>query len=114
LCKKKQTVNGRFYEDAIKRLIARVHRVKPELQESVSWYILHDNEEQNSLGEVSEFLPKRRISCFPIHLTPLIYVRIKNCNERDQILGWFIDPTDCEERTEGAVGSVFSGIRFIA
>jgi hypothetical protein len=32
----KQTVNGKFYEEVIKRLIARVHRIRPEFQESGS------------------------------------------------------------------------------
>jgi hypothetical protein len=40
---------------------------------------------------------------------------IKNCDERVQILGYLIDPTDCDERTEGDTGrSVFSSTRFVA
>jgi hypothetical protein len=36
---------------------------------------------------------------------------IKNCDERDEIRGCSIDPTDCDERTEGDTGrSVFSGM----
>jgi hypothetical protein len=34
----KQTVNGKFHKEAIKRLIARDHRVRPEFQESGSWH----------------------------------------------------------------------------
>jgi hypothetical protein len=45
----------------IKRLIVRVHRVRPEFQESVSWYLLHDNALAHSTGFVSEFLAKRGI-----------------------------------------------------
>jgi hypothetical protein len=39
----KQTANSNFYEVAIKRLIARVHGIRPEFQESRSWYLLHDD-----------------------------------------------------------------------
>jgi hypothetical protein len=39
----KQTVNGKFYKEMIKRLIAGVHRVRPEFQESRSWYLPHNN-----------------------------------------------------------------------
>jgi histone-lysine N-methyltransferase SETMAR len=59
---KKQTVNGKFYKDVMKRLIARVQRVKPEFQEGVSWCLLHDNAPAHSSGFVSEFLAKRGIS----------------------------------------------------
>jgi hypothetical protein len=57
----KQTVNGKFYKDVIKRLIARVHRVRPEFQESGSLYILHDNAPAHSSDVDSEFLAKRGI-----------------------------------------------------
>jgi hypothetical protein len=51
----KQTARGKCYKKAIKRLIARVHRVRPEFQESGSWYLLHAS------GVVSEILAKRGI-----------------------------------------------------
>jgi hypothetical protein len=68
----KQTVNGKFYKEVIKGLIARVHRVKPEFQESGPQYLLHDNALAHSLGFFSEFLVKRGILCYPIHPTHLI------------------------------------------
>jgi hypothetical protein len=58
----KQIVNGKFYQNMIKRLIARVHRVRPEFQESGPRYFLHDNAPAHSSGVVSEFLAKRGIS----------------------------------------------------
>jgi hypothetical protein len=39
----KQTVNGKFYKEMAKRLIALVHSVRPEFQESGSWYLLDYN-----------------------------------------------------------------------
>jgi hypothetical protein len=72
----KQTVNGKFYKDVIKILIARVHRVRSEFKESGSWYHLHDNAPAHSSGFVSEFLAKRGIPCYPLQPTPLIYHRL--------------------------------------
>jgi hypothetical protein len=57
----KQTVNGTFYKDVIKILIARVHSVRPKFQESGTWYLLYNNAPAHSLGIRYEFLPKRRI-----------------------------------------------------
>jgi hypothetical protein len=57
----KQTANGKFHKEVIEGLIARVHRVRPEFQESGSWYLLHDDAPAHSSGVVSEFLAKRGI-----------------------------------------------------
>jgi transposase len=54
----KQTVNCKFCEEVIKRLIVRIHGIRPEFQESESWYLLHDNASMHSSGVVSEFLAK--------------------------------------------------------
>jgi hypothetical protein len=74
----KQTVNGKFDKEVIKRSIDQVHCVRPEFKESGSWYLLHDNAPAHSLGVVSEFLAKRGIpllshppyslNVFPAHL----------------------------------------------
>jgi hypothetical protein len=116
----KQTVNGKFYKEAIKGLIARV-RVRPSFREIGPWYVLRDNAPTHSSGVVSEFLTKRGISVlfhplYSTNLTPADFFipYIKNCNERDWIRGCFIDRTDCDERIEGDMRrSVFSVIRFL-
>jgi hypothetical protein len=42
------------------------------------------------------------------------YFLNENCVERDKIRSFFNDPTDCDERTEGDMGtSVSSGIQFV-
>jgi hypothetical protein len=67
------TVNGKFYKETIKGLIARVHRVRPEFQENGPWYLLHDNAPAHSSVVVSEFLAKRGIPVLshPTHSTDL-------------------------------------------
>jgi hypothetical protein len=55
----KQTVNGKFYKEVINGSIARVHRVRPEFQESWSWYLLHNALAHSS--DTCEFLAKRGI-----------------------------------------------------
>jgi hypothetical protein len=52
----KQTVRYTCYEEVVKRLIAQVHSIRPEFQESGSWYALHNNAWTYSSGDVSEFL----------------------------------------------------------
>jgi hypothetical protein len=52
---RKQIVNDKFRKEVSKRLLARVHRVRPEFQESGTWYLLHDNALAHSSGFVSEF-----------------------------------------------------------
>jgi hypothetical protein len=56
--KEKQTVIGKYYKEVIKRLITRVRHLRPEFQESVSCYLLHDNAQVHSSCVVSEFLVK--------------------------------------------------------
>jgi hypothetical protein len=64
----KTTVNVKFYNEMIKRSIARVHGVRPEFQESGSWYLLHDNAPAHSSGVIWKFLAKRGI---PVLSRPL-------------------------------------------
>jgi hypothetical protein len=97
----KQTVNGKFHEEVIKRLVARVYHIMPEFQKSGSWHLLHDNAPAQSSDFVSEFLAKRGIpvlshSPYSPHLAPadfFLFPKLK-CDERDEIRGCFIDPTD--------------------
>jgi hypothetical protein len=57
----KQTVNSKFYKEVIKRLITRLHRLRPEFRESGSWYLPHENASTHSLGFVCECFAKRGI-----------------------------------------------------
>jgi hypothetical protein len=52
-------MNGKFNKELIKRLVARVNRVRPEFQERGSPYLLHDIAPAHSSGFVSKILAKR-------------------------------------------------------
>jgi hypothetical protein len=77
----KQTVNSKFHKEVIKKLVAWVHRVMPEFQESGHWHIL--------LDFVSEFLEKRWI--------PMLSHPPYSPDERDEIWGCFTNSTDFRE-----------------
>jgi hypothetical protein len=57
----KQTVNGKLLKEVMKRLIARVHRVRPEFQENGPRFLLHDTAPVHASSIVSKFLAKRGI-----------------------------------------------------
>jgi hypothetical protein len=91
-----------------KRLVARVHCVRPEFRESGSCYLQHDNAPAHSSGFITQFLAKRWIPVLShLYYSPnlgpadlIVFHKLKNSDERDEIRGCFIDPADCEERNE--------------
>jgi hypothetical protein len=68
----KNTVNGEFYKEVIKRLIAQVHCVRPEFQESGSWYLLHGNAQLILQVFSQSAWGNKESLCYPIHPVPLI------------------------------------------
>ena len=56
------TVNGLFYREVLKRLIARVARVRPELARNNRWILHHDNASPHSCRIVTEFLKARNVT----------------------------------------------------
>jgi hypothetical protein len=110
---KKQTVARKFYEEANKRLIHRVRSVRPEFQESVSRYILHDNASANSLGILFRILSSYFIDSPDLAGLSVFYHKLE-IPVKVEIRDFFIDPADCEQRNEADKGrSVFSGIQFV-
>jgi hypothetical protein len=69
----KQALKGNFYKEVIKKLIARVHRVRPEFQESGPWYLLHDNVWRILRAFFPNFWRNEGSPRYPIHPTNLIY-----------------------------------------
>jgi hypothetical protein len=74
----KQTVNGKFHKEVIKKLVARVHRVRPEFQESGSWYLLHCTALHRRILRASSprFCRNEGSLCYPTDPVPLIYRRL--------------------------------------
>lgn len=103
------TVNRKSDKQTIKRLIAWVHRVRPEFQESRSRCLLHDRAWAHSSNAFSEFLAKRAMPVlshlsYSPDLAPVeffLFPNLKKCDERDKNRGWIIDATDCGEGTVG-------------
>lgn len=57
-----QTVDGKFYVDVLRRLKARVARVRPELAREGRWILHHDNAPAHTSLVVREFLSKNSIT----------------------------------------------------
>jgi len=56
-----QTVNSAFYEEILKRLLRRVHRVRPGLHRTGQWMLLHDNAPAHCTIRVHQFLAQRGV-----------------------------------------------------
>ena len=56
-----KTVNAVYYLGVMKRLLARIRRVRPEYRESRSWRLLHDNEPSHRSTLVTAFFIKNHI-----------------------------------------------------
>jgi len=51
-----QTVNSAFYKEVLKRLLRRIHRVRPGLHRTRQWMLLHDNAPAHCAICVHQFL----------------------------------------------------------
>ena len=56
-----QTVNSVFYEDVLKRLLRRIHRVRSELHRTGQWMLLHDNAPAHYAIRVHQFLAQHGV-----------------------------------------------------
>ncbi|KAM0734110.1 Mariner Mos1 transposase [Formica fusca] len=56
-----QTVTGAFYLEVLRRLVARIRRVRPEYKDPESWCLLHDNAPSHNVIIVRQFLAKNQI-----------------------------------------------------
>lgn len=57
-----QTVNAAFYVEVLKRLLARIARVRPEYRDTGSWSLLHDNAPSHRAILVRDFLGRRNVT----------------------------------------------------
>jgi len=56
-----QTVNKEYYLEVLKRLVARIHRIRPQFRETGSWMLLHDNARPHTAVIIKQFLAKSGI-----------------------------------------------------
>jgi hypothetical protein len=56
-----QTVNSAFYEDVLKRLLRRIHCVRPEVHRAGQWMLLPDNAPAHCAIHVHQFLAQRTV-----------------------------------------------------
>jgi len=56
-----ETVNSAFYEEVLKRLLRRIHRVRPELHRTGQWILLHDNAPAHCAIRVHQFLAQHGV-----------------------------------------------------
>ena len=56
-----QTINAVFYLGIMKRLLARIYRVRAEYREKGNWHLLHENVPDHQLTLKTDFLTKNGI-----------------------------------------------------
>ncbi|KAG5318562.1 MOS1T transposase, partial [Pseudoatta argentina] len=56
-----QKVNAPYYLGVLRRLLHRIHRIRPEYREEGSWRLLHDNAPSHRSTLITDFLSKNRI-----------------------------------------------------
>jgi len=57
-----QSITGEYYLSVLKRLLARIGRVRPEYKEPDSWSFLHDNAPAHTCLIVKQFLAKKKVT----------------------------------------------------
>ncbi|GBO09541.1 hypothetical protein AVEN_159733-1 [Araneus ventricosus] len=57
-----QNVNSEFYYEELKRLLARIRRVRPHLKQRGSWFLLHDNARTQTATLVKRFLAEHGVT----------------------------------------------------
>ncbi|UYV65965.1 hypothetical protein LAZ67_3006016 [Cordylochernes scorpioides] len=86
-----QTITGEYYLNVLKRLIARIRRIRPEYHDEDSWCLLHDNAPSHSSLIVRRFLAKNNVCVLnhspyspdlapcDFYLFPKIKLKLKGC-----------------------------------
>ncbi|KAG5336738.1 SETMR methyltransferase, partial [Acromyrmex heyeri] len=57
-----QTIIGAYYLEVLKRLMGRIHRIRPEYRDPEDWSLLHDNAPSHTSLIVRQCLARNRIS----------------------------------------------------
>ncbi|UYV81805.1 RPF2 [Cordylochernes scorpioides] len=75
-----QTITGEYYLNFLKRLIARIRRIRPEYRDEDSWCLLHDNAPSHSSLIVRRFLAKNNVCVLnhPPQIPAICGVHVRN------------------------------------
>ena len=57
-----QTITGAYYLEVLKRLMGRIHRIRPEYRDPENWSLLHDNAPSHTSLIVRQCLARNRVS----------------------------------------------------
>jgi [histone H3]-lysine36 N-dimethyltransferase SETMAR len=90
-----QTITGEYYLNVLMRLMARIHRIRPDYRDGNSWSLLHDNAPSHKSIIVCRYLAKHNV-CVLNHppyspdlapcdfsLFPKIKMKLKGCYFED-------------------------------
>ena len=56
-----QTITGTYYLEVLKRLMARIRRIRPEYRGPETWSLLHDNAPSHTSLIVRQFLGRNQV-----------------------------------------------------
>ncbi|XP_011166492.1 histone-lysine N-methyltransferase SETMAR-like [Solenopsis invicta] len=86
-----QIVTGDYYLEVLKRLMARIRRIRPDYQDPNSWTLLHDNAPSHKSLSVCQFLARNQVCVLnyppyspdlaPCHFSvfPKLKLKLKGC-----------------------------------
>ena len=57
-----QAITGAYYLEVLKRLMARIHRIRPEYRDPATWSLLPDNAPSHTSFIVRQFLARNQVS----------------------------------------------------
>lgn len=58
-----QTVNAAFYLEVLRRLLARIRRIRPQYRDPESWCLLHDNAPSHTAILIRQFFYQKQCLC---------------------------------------------------
>ena len=108
-----QTVNSAFYEEVLKRLLRRIHRLRPQLRRTGQWMLLH-NAPAHCPIRVCQFLAQRGVPVldhppYSPDLAPVdffLFPRLKSIMKG----ACFADVAAIQERVSGSAIDSYRGL----
>jgi len=105
-----QTVNSASYEEVLKRLLQRIHHLRPAYHRTGQWILLHDNAPAHCAIRVHQFLAQRGVPVvdhppYSPELTPadfFLFPRLKSLMKGAR----FADVVTIQERVTAVLRSI--------